>query len=136
MAVGENGGEVEPRPHPPGGQDGGRRVGGLGVRVVRHADGGAQVALVGGDAGVDRRSNEGGGSGGRDDERLGTSPALQFGLSVFVRSRIALLILEGIVMHVRGAFTAVDSCISSGTVRPVLTSRFPLEGGTKSAMFY
>lgn len=64
------------------------------MRVVRHADGRAQVTLVGGDAGVDGRRDEGGGFGRRDDERLGTSPALELGLSVFFQSWIALLILE------------------------------------------
>lgn len=93
MVVGEDGGEVEPRSHSPRGQDWRRRVRGLGVRVVWHANRRAQVALVGSDAGVDGWRDEGGRFGKRDDEGLGASPPLELGLSVVVQSLIVLFTL-------------------------------------------
>lgn len=87
--VGQEGGEVEARALAHGGQDGRRRVRGHGEGVVWQADGGAQVALVGGDAGVEGRRDEGGWFVRRDDERLWSGSALKFGFSIFIQARVA-----------------------------------------------
>lgn len=74
--VGQEGGEVKSRAPAHRRQDGGGRVGRHGEGVVRHADRGAQVALVRRDAGVEGGRDESGWFGWRDDERLGARPAL------------------------------------------------------------
>lgn len=104
--VGEEGGEVEPRALAYGRQDGWRRVRRQVEGVFRQADRRAQVALVGGDAGVEGWRDEGGGFVRRDDERLGTRSALKFGFSIVVR--------PGIVFPVLGRRVKVLSHIYSG----------------------
>lgn len=93
--VGEEGGEVESRALPHWGQDGRRRVGGHGGGVIGHPNRRAQVALVGGDAGVEGRGDKGGWFVRGDDERLGPRSALQFGLPVLIQARITLPVLDG-----------------------------------------
>lgn len=93
--VSEEGGEVESGALPHRRQDGWWRVWGKGKRVVHQAHRRTEVALKGSDAGVDGWCDEGGWFGGRDDERFGTWPALQFSFSVLIKSCIAFLILDG-----------------------------------------
>ena len=62
--------------------------------MVRHTDRGAQVALVGGDAGVDGWSDEGGRFGRGDDERLWARATLEFGFSLHIQPWIVLTILD------------------------------------------
>lgn len=93
--VGEEGGEVEARALAHRGQDGRGRVGGQHHHAVGQPHRRAQVALVGGDAGVERRRDEGGRLGRRDDEGLGPRPALQPGPAVLVQARVALPVLGG-----------------------------------------
>lgn len=93
--VGEEGGEVESRALAHWGQDGWRRVGGHGGGVIGHPNWRTQVALVGGDARVEGRGDEGGWFVRGDDERLGPRSALQFGLPVLIQARITLPVLDG-----------------------------------------
>lgn len=93
--VGEEGGEVESRALTHRGKDRRRRVGGHGGGVIGHPDWRAQVALVGGDAGVEGRGDEGGWFVRGDDERLGPRSALHFGLPVLIQARITLPVLDG-----------------------------------------
>lgn len=91
--VGQEGGEVESRALAHGRQDGWRRVWRQGEGVVRQADRGAQVALVGAYAGVEGWRDEGGWFVRGDDERLGPRAPLQFGFAVLVQPQIAFPIL-------------------------------------------
>lgn len=84
--VGEEGREVETRSSSDRRQDGRGGIRGERVQVVRQADRRAQVALVMGDTGVYGWGDEGGWFGGRDDEGLWTSPALELSLSVLFHS--------------------------------------------------
>lgn len=92
--VGQEGGEVETRALPHRRQNGRRRVRGQGEGVVRQADWGAQVALVGSYAGVNGWRDEGGWFGRRNDEGLRARPALKFGFSILIQTWIVLPILD------------------------------------------
>lgn len=92
--VGQEGGEVESRALAHRRQDGWRRVRGQSEGVVQQADGGAQVALVGSDAGVNGWKDEGGWFGRRDDEGLWARPALKFGFSILIQFWIVFTILD------------------------------------------
>lgn len=92
--VGQEGGEVESRALAHRRQNGWRRVRWQGGGVIRQAYWRAQVALVGGDAGVEGWRDEGGWFVWRDDERLGARSALKFGFSVLVQPRIIFRILD------------------------------------------
>lgn len=92
--VGQKCGEVKSGPPSDGRQDGWRGVRGQQQGVVQLPDRGAQVTLVRRDAGVNRGWDERGGSGKRDEERLGTRPTLRFGLSIVVCARIILSVLD------------------------------------------
>lgn len=94
--VGQKGGAVKARALAHGRQDGRRCVRrGQGGGMFGQAYRGAQVALVGGDGGVEGWRDEGGGLVRGDNERLGPRPALEFGFSVFVQLWVGFLILDG-----------------------------------------
>lgn len=93
--VGQEGGEVESRALAHGRQDGWRSVRGQGGGVVGQAYWRAQVALVGGDAGVEGWRDEGGWLVRGDDERLGARSSLKLGFSILVQPRIIFPVLDG-----------------------------------------
>lgn len=92
--VGQKGGAVKSRALAHGRQDGWRRVRGQGGGMFGQAYWGAQVALVGGDSGVEGWSDERGWFVRGDNERLGPRPALEFGFSVLGHPWIGFLILD------------------------------------------
>lgn len=91
--VGQKGGAVKPGALAHGRQNGWRRVRGQGGGVLWQAYGRAQVALVGGDGGIEGWRDERGWFVRGDNERLGTRPALEFGFSILVQPWIGFLIL-------------------------------------------
>lgn len=99
--VGKEGGEVEARALTHRAEDGWWRVRGHGLgtaansATIAHAHRRAQVALVGRDAGVDRRRNERARLGWRDEERFGARPTLDLsGLAISILLVLWTTILE------------------------------------------
>lgn len=92
--VGQEGGEVESRALAHRRQDGWRRVRGEGGGVVGQPHRGAQVALVGGDGGVEGWGDERGWFVRRDEERPRAWLALKPGFSFLVQPWVIFLVLE------------------------------------------